>query len=57
MSERSNAMRKTADEYIKMGFEPRMAAYFASGRHRAVSVIANRDYTVSVTFDDGARRL
>ena len=50
-------MRKTVKEYIEMGFEPRMAAYFASGRHRAVSVIANHDFTVTVSFDDGACRL
>ena len=36
---------------------PEVAAYFASGRRKVVSVTANNDFTLTITFDNGEVRL
>jgi len=48
---------KNADYYLTRGFSPEMAAYFASGRRTIVDVVANDNFTLTLTFDNGERRI
>lgn len=43
--------------YLSKGFEPAMAAYFANGRRKIVSVSPNLDFTLTLGFDNGESRL
>lgn len=49
-------MQSKIQKYINMGLEPDFAEYFASGPRILVSVQANRDFTLLLEYDDGARR-
>lgn len=49
-------MPKSVQEYLKMGFDLPMARYFASGRRTIVKVIAHKDYSLELIFDNGERR-
>ncbi len=48
---------KDVSYYLSRGFDARMAAYFANGRRRIVSVSPNRDFTLSLVFDNGETRI
>ena len=50
-------MTKTVDYYRSKGFDQNTAEYFANGRKKIVGVIANDDFTLSISFDNGERRL
>lgn len=50
-------MPKSVNEYLAMGCSPDMAAYYASGRKKIVSVVPNDDFTLTLTFDNGEKRL
>lgn len=43
--------------YLARGCDQKAAAYFASGRKTITSVMANDDYTLLLTFDNGEKRL
>ena len=43
--------------YLEKGFDRAAAEYYASGRKRIMSVRPNRDYTLTLDFDNGERRL
>ena len=47
---------QSIEEYIKKGFSPEYAAYFAAGRRTVTAVEANEDFTLTLTFDNGERR-
>lgn len=49
-------MRKTVQDYIKLGFTPQMAQYFASERRTVVKVTAHPDFSLELLFDNGERR-
>ncbi len=49
-------MTRTVEYYLAKGFEPRMAAYFASGRRKLVHVLPNEDHTLTLIFDNGEAR-
>lgn len=50
-------MKKTIEYYLAQGFDRKMAEYFASGRKKIMQAVPNPDYTLTLTFDNGERRL
>lgn len=50
-------MEKSVAYYLSKGCDQRMAEYFAAGRRRIVSVVPNDNYTLTLTFDNGEKRL
>ncbi|MCD7827761.1 MAG: DUF2442 domain-containing protein [Clostridiales bacterium] len=50
-------MSKTAEYYISKGFDCKTAEYFASGKKRITGVVPNNDFTLTITFDNGEKRL
>lgn len=50
-------MAKNMAYYLSKGFDPTMAAYFASGRKQITAVSPNEDFTLSLIFDNGETRL
>ncbi len=48
---------KTVDEYLSMGLDRKSAEYFAHGRRQIASVTANDDFTLTLSFDNGEKRL
>ncbi len=50
-------MPNTVDFYLSKGLDQRTAEYFASGRKSIVGVIPNKDFTLTISFDNGERRL
>ena len=50
-------MEKTVADYQAQGFDKKMAEYFASGRRLIISVIPNDDFTLTISFDNGEKRL
>lgn len=49
-------MKKTKADYLAMGFDEKMADYFARGRRTIVSVKPNPDFTLTLRFDNGELR-
>ena len=50
-------MGKSVDYYLSRGCDQKMAEYFAAGRRRITGVVPNDDYTLTLTFDNGEKRL
>lgn len=50
-------MTKNVDFYLSKGFDRKMAEYFANGRRKIVNVVANKNFTLTLTFDNGEIRL
>ena len=50
-------MARTVEYYLAKGFDQKTAEYFASGRKQIVGVIANDDFTLTISFDNGEKRL
>ena len=50
-------MPKNVEYYISKGFDRKMAEYFVAGRKRIVGVSPNRDFTLTISFDNGEQRL
>lgn len=50
-------MGKNIEYYLSKGFNIEMAEYFSKGRRTIVSVVANDDYTLTLEFDNGEKRL
>lgn len=50
-------MGQSIDYYLSKGFEPRMAAYYASGRRQITQVIPKDDFTLLLSFDNGEQRI
>lgn len=50
-------MGKSIEYYLSKGFEQKIAEYFASGRKTITGVIPNDDFTLTITFDNGEKRL
>lgn len=50
-------MGKSVEYYLSKGFDRKMAEYFSTGRRTIVSVVANDDYTLTLGFDNGEKRL
>ena len=50
-------MNKSVEFYLSKGFDRPMAEYFAKGRRKIVSVEANDNFTLTLGFDNGERRV
>ena len=50
-------MAKSVSFYLEKGFEPKMAEYFASGRRKIVEVKPNVDFSLTLSFDNGEKRI
>lgn len=50
-------MCKSVDDYLSKGFDQRTAEYFASGRKTITHVLPNDDFTLTIRFDNGEKRL
>lgn len=50
-------MQRGLKYYLAQGLDPKMAEYYASGRKKIANVIPNKDFTLTLTFDNGEVRL
>ena len=50
-------MGKSVEYYISKGFDKKMAEYFSTGRKTIISVVPNNDFTLTISFDNGEKRL
>ena len=50
-------MGKSVEYYLSKGYDQKMEEYFASGRKQITGVIPNRDFTLTLTFDNGETRI
>ena len=50
-------MNKSIEFYLSKGLDRKMAEYFASGKKRIVEVLPNDDFTLTLSFDNGEKRL
>lgn len=50
-------MPKTVEYYLSKGYDLKSAEYFANGRRKITSVAPNDDFTLSIVFDNGEKRL
>ena len=50
-------MKRTVEYYRAKGFDEKTAEYFASGRKRIVAVSPNDDFTLTISFDNGEKRI
>lgn len=50
-------MGQSVEYYLEKGLDRRTAEYFASGRKRIVGVVPNDDFTLTISFDNGEKRL
>lgn len=50
-------MANTVEYYLSKGFDTKTAEYFVNGKKKIVEVSPNRDFTLTITFDNGEKRL
>ena len=50
-------MSRSIEYDLSRGFDKEAAEYFASGRRRIISVTPNEDFTLTLIFDGGERRI
>lgn len=50
-------MEKDVESYLSKGCNLKVAEYYAAGRKRIVNVVPNDDFTLTLTFDNGEKRL
>lgn len=50
-------MGKSVEYYLSRGFDQKMAEYFSAGRRRITGVVPNDNFTLTLTFDNGERRI
>ncbi len=50
-------MPNTVEYYLSRGFDRKAAEYYAGGRKKITGVTANDDYTLTLTFDNGEKRI
>jgi hypothetical protein len=50
-------LKKTVEYYLEKGLDLNTAKYFASGRKTIVNVTANDDFTLTIEFDNGEKKL
>lgn len=50
-------MGQSVEYYLSKGLDQKMATYFAAGRRKITEVIANDNFTLTLTFDNGEQRL
>ncbi len=50
-------MGKSVEYYLSKGFDKKTAEYFAAGRKTITNVVPNDDFTLTISFDNGEKRL
>lgn len=50
-------MGKSVEYYLSKGYDKKMAEYFAAGRKTITAVVPNDDFTLTISFDNGEKRL
>lgn len=50
-------MEKTVEYYLSKGLDVKMAEYFAAGRKIIIGVVPNDDFTLTLSFDNGEKRV
>lgn len=50
-------MRKTVEYYLSKGLDRKMAEYFSTGRRTIIDVSPNDNFTLTLTFDNGEKRI
>lgn len=50
-------MANSIDYYLSKGFDRKTAEYFAHGKKKIVGVIPNDDFTLTLSFDNGEKRI
>lgn len=48
---------RTVEQYLEMGMSLPYAEYYASGTKKIVSASANDDFTITILFDNGEKRV
>ena len=43
--------------YLARGFDKEVAEYYASGRKKIISAVPNTDFTLTLFFDNGEKRI
>lgn len=50
-------MKKSVEYYLSKGFDRKTAEYFSAGRRTITAVVPNDDFTLTISFDNGEKRL
>lgn len=50
-------MEKSIEYYLSKGFDKKTAEYFAAGRKTITDVVPNDDFTLTISFSNGEKRL
>lgn len=50
-------MANTVEYYLSKGFDYKTAEYFANGKRTITDVVPNADMTLTISFDNGEKRL
>lgn len=50
-------MRKSVEYYLSKGLDRKMAEYFSTGRRTIIDVFPNDNFTLTLTFDNGEKRI
>lgn len=50
-------MGKNVEYYLSKGFDKNMAEYFAAGRRTITAVVPNDDFTLTISFENGEKRV
>ncbi len=50
-------MVNKVEYYLSKGFDQKTAEYFANGRKKIIGVVPNNDFTLTISFDNGEKRL
>ena len=50
-------MKKDLQYYLDKNYPPEVAEYFALGSKKIIDVISNDDYTITITYNNGIKKL
>lgn len=50
-------MGNSVEYYLAKGLDRKMAEYYANGRKRITDVVPNDNFTLTLTFDNGEKRI
>lgn len=50
-------MKKDLQYYLDKNYPPEVAEYFATGSKKVIDVVANNDYTITITYNNGVKKL
>ena len=50
-------MKKDLTYYLSHGYPPEVAEYFVLGAREITNVVANDDYTIIITYNNGVKKL